>query len=165
METRKCSDSEVFVQRMVMPEDMDVYQFLYGGRLVEWIDNAASIVATKHCRKRTVTGSIDSLFFLLPIHLGDIVMMHGFINYTTKSTMEIEIDVIKEDSLTGTRKYATKAYLTYVAIDSDGRPTEIPQIAPQTDAEKKRYSDAEKRAAERKNRLEIIKQQLANAPI
>ncbi|MGC8609207.1 MAG: acyl-CoA thioesterase [Thermoplasmata archaeon] len=165
METRRCSDSEVIVQRMVMPEDMDVYQFLYGGRLVEWIDNGASIVATKHCRKRTVTGSIDSLFFLLPIHLGDIVILHGYINYTTKSTMEIEVDVIKEDGLTGTRKYATKAYLTYVAIDSDGRPTEIPQIVPETDEEKRRYADAEKRAADRKIRLEAIKKQLSDAPI
>ncbi|MCY0852080.1 MAG: acyl-CoA thioesterase [Thermoplasma acidophilum] len=162
METKKPSESETYVERMVLPEDMDIYEYLYGGRLMEWIDNCASIVATKHCRKRTVTGSIDSLFFLLPIHLGDMVILHGYINYTTKSTMEIEIDVIKEEGLTGIRRYATKAYLTYVAIDSDGRPTEIPQIVPETDEEKRRYQDAEKRAEERRKRLEAIKQQLAS---
>ncbi len=121
---------------------------------MEWVDNVASIVAMKHCRRRVVTGSIDSLFFLSPIHLGDIVLLQGRINHATHSTMEIEVDVFSEEGLTGTRNFTTKAFLTSVAVDQSGKPTEIPDLLLETDDDMKRFKEGETRSRER---LELLK--------
>ncbi|MEM0156072.1 MAG: acyl-CoA thioesterase [Thermoplasmataceae archaeon] len=151
MDSKKCEESFSTMERLVLPADTNIFNALYGGRLVEWIDNVASIVAIKHGRRRAVTGSIDSLYFLSPIHLADIVKMQGRVNYVTRTTMEIEVDVISQEGLTGAEHFATKAYLTYVAVDQDGRPTDIPGLIVETEDEKKRFEEAE---ARRKIRLE-----------
>ncbi len=156
----KVKDSEVEISRLVLPEDTNVVNALYGGRLVEWMDNIASITAYKHARKNIVTGSIDSLFFISPIKLGDIVTIRSFVTYTTKSTMEIEIDVFSENAITGDKKITTQAFFTYVAIDNDGRPVEIPQIEPENDDEIKRYKEGEQRSAERLKRLAETKERI-----
>lgn len=142
---------------MVLPEDTNVFNNLYGGRLVEWIDNVASIVAVRHSRRKTVTGSIDNLFFLSPIRLGDIVNLSGRINFVTKSTMEIEVKVYSEEGTTGIRRFTTTAFLTYVAIDDLGKPTLIPNLVLETDEEKKRFADGQKRNVSRKKNLDAIR--------
>ena len=124
---------------------------------MEWIDNVAGIVAAKHSRRRTVTGSIDSLFFLSPIRLGDIVRMEGSINYVTTSTMEIEVDVISQESLTGMKKFTTKAFLTYVAVDEDGKPTTVPRLKLSTERERERFNEGMKRSKIRMKRLHEVK--------
>ncbi len=149
------------LQRMVLPEDTNVFNNLYGGRLVEWIDNVASIVAVRHSRRKTVTGSIDNLFFLSPIRLGDIVSLSGRINYVTSSTMEIEVSVYSEEGTTGIRRFTTTAFLTYVAIDDLGHSTNVPQLLLETDDDRKRFSDGQKRSSIRKKNLEAIKKQVS----
>ena len=141
MEKKSWKESYSELQRIVLPGDTNVFDSLYGGRLVEWIDNVASIVAMKHSRKRTVTGSIDNLFFLSPIRMGYIVYMKGRINFTSRTTMEIEVDVESEEGITGTRRFTTKAYLTYVAIDADGRPIDCPGLLLETDDDKRRFEE------------------------
>lgn len=157
MEEKGWKESFSELQRMVLPEDTNVFNNLYGGRLVEWIDNIASIVAVRHSRRKTVTGSIDNLFFLTPIRLGDIVSLSGRINYVTKSTMEIEVNVYSEEGTTGIRKFTTTAFLTYVAIDELGKPTRVPAIKLETDEDKKRFNDGQERSLNRKKNLESIK--------
>lgn len=153
MNEKSPKESETEIQRLVLPADTNIFNALYGGRLMEWVDNVASIVAIKHCRRRVVTGSIDSLFFLSPIHLGDIVLLQGRINHTTKSTMEIEVDVYSEEGLTGTRNFTTKAFLTSVAVDQNGKPTQIPQLLLETAEDKRRFQEGERRS---KDRLELL---------
>lgn len=145
------------IERLVLPADTNIFNALYGGRLMEWVDNVASIVAIKHGRRRAVTGSIDSLFFLSPIQLGDIVRLKGRINHCTRSTMEIEVDVYSQEGLTGTTSFTTKAFLTCVAVDQNGRPTEIPQLLLETDEEKKRFEEGQERSKSRMALLEKIK--------
>ncbi len=151
---RNVSDSEVESQIVVLPGDTNMFGDLYGGRLVEWMDNIGSITAFKHARRKIVTGSIDNLFFLSPIKLGYIVHLHSMITFTTRSTMEIEIDVLSENVNTGDKNVTTRAYFTYVAVDENGHAAEIPQILPESDEEKKRYSEGESR---NKYRLEALK--------
>ena len=146
-------ESHTIMERLVLPPDTNVFNSLYGGRLMEWVDNVASIVAFKHCRLRTVTGSIDSIFFLAPIHLGYILKMEGRINYVTRTTMEIEVDVISQEPFTGKSRFATKAYLTYVAIDQDGRATSVPGLILEDEESKERFAQGEMRS---KRRLELL---------
>jgi acyl-CoA hydrolase len=163
MESKKWDESFSTMERLVLPGDTNIFNALYGGRLVEWIDNVASIVAIKHGRRRAVTGSIDSLYFLSPIHLADIVKMEGRINYVTRTTMEIEVDVKSQEGLTGTEHYATKAYLTYVAVDQDGRPTEIPGLIVETEDEKKRFVEGEARRKIRLDGLNRIRKEIGDS--
>jgi len=157
---KKVSESEVISEVIVLPGDTNMFSDLYGGRLVEWMDNIGSITAFKHSRKKVVTGSIDNLFFLSPIKLGYIVHLHSFVTYTTKSTMEIEIDVSSENVNTGSNNVTTRAYFTYVAIDENGHATEIPQIIPESDSEKQKFEEGKKRLALRMQALNNIKLEL-----
>jgi acyl-CoA hydrolase len=152
-------DSKTVTEKLVLPPDTNVFNSLYGGRLMEWIDNIASIVAFKHCRQRTVTGSIDSIFFLAPIHIGYIVKLEARINYVTNTTMEIEVDVLSQDPNTGKSRFATKAYLTYVGIDQDGRPSSIPGLLLEDESSKNRFKEAEGRSARRKDILSKVKEE------
>ncbi len=157
MDAKHWKESQTELQRLVLPPDTNIYNDLYGGRLVEWIDNVAAIVAAKHCRRRTVTGSIDRLFFLSPIHLGDIVSLYGRINYVTNKTMEIEVDVYSENAITGDRSFTTTCFLTYVAINQDGKAIEVPQLKLETDEERERFKQGEQRSQQRLKALEEVK--------
>ncbi|EQD40492.1 thioesterase superfamily protein [mine drainage metagenome] len=127
---------------------------------MEWIDNIASIVAIKHSRRRTVTGSIDSLFFLSSIRMGYIVYLTSRINFTTHSTMEIEVDVESEEGITGERRFTTKAYLTYVAIDEEGKPISVPELLLETDEDRKKFEEASVRSGARKVLLKKIRDEI-----
>lgn len=164
MEDKAPNSSNTEIERLVLPADTNIFNALYGGRLMEWVDNVASIVAIKHARRRTVTGSIDSLFFLSPIHLGDIVRMKGRINHVTRSTMEIEVDVFSQDGLTGTTSFTTKAFLTYVAVDQSGRPTDVPGLKLETEEEKQRFREGSERSKARLKLLEGIKKDAKKTP-
>lgn len=160
MEKKSWKESYTELQRLVLPPDTNIFNDLYGGRLVEWIDNVAGIVAAKHARKRNVTGSIDSLFFLSPINLGDIVHLTGRINYVHRSTMEIEVDVSSEEGLTGERSFTTTCFLTYVAITQDGRPTEVPGLILETEDDKFRFQQGEERREQRLKNLKAVKERM-----
>lgn len=160
MEKKSWKESYTELQRLVLPADTNIFNDLYGGRLVEWIDNVAAIVAAKHSRRRNVTGSIDSLFFLSPINLGDIVHLTGRVNYVHKSTMEIEVNVFSEEGLTGEKSFTTTCFLTYVAITQDGRSTEAPGLILETDDDVERSKQGEERRTTRLNKLKEIKSRI-----
>ena len=157
MNDKSWKESFTELQRLVLPPDTNIFNDLYGGRLVEWVDNVAAIVATKHSRRRNVTGSIDSMFFLSPINLGDIVHLAGRINYVHKSTMEIQVDVYSEEGLTGEKSFTTTCMLTYVAITQDGRPTEVPGLILETDDDRERFNQGEIRRGVRMKNLSDVK--------
>lgn len=155
-------DSYTKMEKLVLPADTNVFNSLYGGRLMEWVDNVGSIVAFKHCRTKTVTGSIDSLFFLAPIHLGYIVKMQGRLNYTTDRSMEIEVDVSAQDAFTGRERFTTKAYLTYVAIDDDGKSISVPQLLMDSDEVKERFKAGQERSIRRLDLLSSVRKEAQN---
>jgi len=113
------------------------------------IDIAASMSAVRHCRKPVVTASVDSLDFRYPIKVGHMILLKASVNFTHNTSMEIGVRVESEDPLSGDRFHTSSAYLTFVALDENGKPTEVPSIEPEGELEIKRYKAAEQRRAYR----------------
>jgi acyl-CoA hydrolase len=123
---------------------------MFGGIMMQWIDVCAGVSAMRHARGGVLTASIDRLDFLSPVKAGETVILQSKVNYTAKTSMEVGCRVETEDMRSGTRRYVTKAYLTFVAVDDNGRPRPIKQLELETEEDRRRHSDAEFR---RKARL------------
>jgi acyl-CoA hydrolase len=130
---------------------------MFGGIVMQWIDVCAGVSAMRHAGGGVVTASIDRLDFITSIHLGDIVILQSLVNYASRTSMEVGCRVEVEDPRTRRRRYTTKAYLTFVAVDGEGKPRPVPPIAPATPEEQRRYEQAAARRAERL-RLRLIPQ-------
>jgi len=142
---RPCSDSKVEMTEMVLPNDANRLGNLLGGRLMHMIDIAAAIAASRHTNRVCVTASVDELHFHHPIKIGEVVTLKASVNRAFHTSVEVGVRVSKEDLLTGESKHTNSAYLTFVAIDDDGRPVPVPRIRPSTGEEKRRYRDAARR--------------------
>jgi acyl-CoA hydrolase len=115
------------------------------------MDKAAAIAAIRHARLTVVTASIDRVDFREPVKVGDLVVMQASVNYVGRSSMEVGVRVEAEDLLTGNRRHTNSCYLTFVAIDQNGRPVEVPLLMPETPEQERRYEAAKER---RRRRLE-----------
>lgn len=149
-ETKKPSDSAVSTRYVVMPDQANPDGFAFGGIILSWIDMVASMAAQKHCRSSLVTAEIDSVSFIVPIEIGDHVILKASVNYTGKTSMEVGVKVLKENPITGIRKLATRAYLTFVALDENRKPKRVAEIIAETEEEIRRYNAAQERVAHRK---------------
>jgi acyl-CoA hydrolase len=145
--------SAVETRYLIMPHQANPQGTVFGGVIVAWIDMVAAMTAQRHCGKEVVTAGIDSLAFKEPIHIGDHVILKAAVNYVSRSSMEVGVRVTREDPYTGQQTTATTAYLTFVALDENKKPTPAPPIVPETDEEVRRYQDAELRVKARKERL------------
>lgn len=139
------SASAAEFNHLVLPPDTNALGTIFGGRIVEWIDIAAAIVASRHCRRTAVTASIDELHFLAPVKLGEIVILKASINFVHKSSMEIGVRVESENPKTGERKKTSTAFLTFVALDEAGKPTTVPELALETKEDQRRFAEGQKR--------------------
>jgi acyl-CoA hydrolase len=111
---------------------------LFGGVLMQWIDVCAGVAAMRHGGGAVVTASIDRLDFMVPVRLGDIVVLQAQVNYVRRTSMEVGCRVETEDPKTRNRRYTTKAYLTFVAIDESGKPRPVPALELADDDDKRR---------------------------
>ena len=145
MKAKTPAESRVERTELVMPGQTNAAGILFGGMGLAWMDVAAGVVALRHSGGPAVTASIDRVDFLEPIRLGDIVVMRAQINWSGRTSMEVGVRVETEDPTTGERRYTTKAYLTFVAVDEKGKPRPVPPVAPQTDEEKRRFEEAKAR--------------------
>lgn len=145
-------DSEVVMTEIVLPSHANAIGTIFGGQVVSWIDIAAAIAAGRHARKVVVTASIDAMTFLSGIKLGQIVHIRATVNRAFKTSMEVGVRVDAEDTLSGETVHTSSAYLTFVALNSHGKPVEIPPVIPQTPDEKRRYEQA---LARRKARIAL----------
>jgi acyl-CoA hydrolase len=142
-------DSQVEMTQLVLPNDTNQLGNLLGGRLMEWMDIAAAISAQRHSNRICVTAGVDDLVFHQPIRLGEVVTLKALVNRVFGTSMEVGVHVSAENQLTGERKVANTAYLTFVAVGDDRHPVRIPPIIPQTSDEKRRYREALKRRNQR----------------
>ncbi len=152
---KRVEDSKTIMTQTVFPNDVNNNGTLYGGRLMDWIDTIAGIVAKRHCRTGVVTASIDSLNFLNPIYQRDIVTLEAWINYVGRTSMEIEVRVTSENPVTGEVRKTCRAFLTYVAVDEHGQPIEVPRLELMTDEERQRSEMAKERREERLRSLKL----------
>ncbi len=141
--------SRVEMTEIVLPGDTNALGTIFGGKVMQWIDIAASVAAMRHSGGNVVTASIDALAFLTPIHLGEVVILKSQVNFAGKTSMEVGVRVEAEDPRTGAHRYTTKAYLTFVAIDGEGKPRAVPPLALDSDEDRRRHADAEARRAAR----------------
>lgn len=142
--------SRVEMTQIVMPTHTNgVGGVLFGGVVMQWIDVCAGVAAMRHAGGAVVTASIDRIDFLSPIRVGDIVILQSQVNFVHKTSMEVGCRVETEDPRTRARRYTTKAYLTFVAVDENGRPRPVPPLVLATDQERRRHAHAEQRRTRR----------------
>lgn len=151
------TDSFVVMTELVLPNDTNYLGNLLGGRLMHWIDIAAALSAMRHSGKVCVTASVDEINFNEPIKLGHVVHITAMLTRSFKTSMEIFVQVEREDPLHNTRTRTSEAYLTFVAIDQYGKPLPAPPVEPQSDEEKLRYEEAAMRREIRLRQREVMK--------
>lgn len=131
--------------QLVLPNDTNTLNNLMGGRLMHWMDIVSAIAAQKHANKIVVTASVDNISFKHPIQLGNVVTLHAKVTRAFNSSMEVRIDVEAEDIPSNTKTESNSAFFTFVAVDQFGRPTEIPEVEPETEEEKALFEGALRR--------------------
>lgn len=139
---------------LVLPGDANALGTIFGGKIMHWVDIAAAVAAMRHAGSSVVTASIDALHFLGPIRIGEVVVLQAQVNEAFHTSMEVGVRVEAEDPRVPGRRYTTKAYLTFVAINAAGQPIPVPPILPETDEDHRRQRDARaRRAARQQQRL------------
>lgn len=145
-------DTMAIKTALVFPQDTNMHGTMFGGKLMSYIDDIASISALRLCKTPVVTASIDSVDFIKPIREGDSVTLEAMVTWTGTSSMEVLVKVTTEELLTGEKSLAALSFLTFVALDHEGRPTPVPRVVPQSETEHWLYSSGEQRAKYRKKR-------------
>ena len=145
MTSKNPSESKAILTEIVLPNDTNNLNNLMGGRLLHWMDIAAAITAHRHCNRTCVTAAVNNVSFENPIPRGSIVTLEANISRAFSSSMEIFIDVSIEDKLSGNKTKCNEAIYTFVAVDSMGKPTKVPEVKPETELEQKRFDGALRR--------------------
>ena len=151
MNGRPVSESQHTTSELMMPQDANILGHVFGGAILALMDKCAAVAAFRHARSACVTASIDRVDFREPIHVGDLVVLRASVNFAGRTSLEVGVRVEAEDLVSGRRRHTNSCYLTFVAVDRNGRPMEVPQVIAETDEEKRRYAAAQ---ARRKRRLE-----------
>jgi acyl-CoA hydrolase len=156
MEGKPVRESASEYLELALPNDANGLGNVLGGKVMHLVDLAAAMAGMRHARKPIVTASVDSLHFLHPVHIGELIMLRSSVNRVFRSSMEIGVKVMTEKLLTGERLHTCSAYLTFVAVDQAGRAMAIPPAIPETEDEIRRYRQAGERREYRltmRNRL------------
>ena len=148
---KSVKDSYAEQVQILTQKDMNGYNRLFGGRLMEWIDIVASVVARRHSGRNVTTAVVDTLTFRAPAHLNDTVILCGRITYVGRTSMEVCVETYVEH-LDSSRTLINTAYVIIIAIDENEKPVEVPRLRLETEEEKAEWALAEKRAEIRKQR-------------
>ena len=142
MDEKRVRDSAVATSQVMMPQDANPSGNVHGGVIMKLIDTAAGVVARRHTRHNAVTASIDRLDFHHPVYVGDLLTLRASINPVGTTSIEIGVRAEAEDLLTGQIRHTASAYLTFVALGSDGRPIEVPRLMLEPEEEIRRNREA-----------------------
>ena len=146
---KRAVDSATEMVQVVLPNDANPLGFILGGTVMHLIDIAGAIACHRHTRTLLVTAAVDGLQFLHPIKVGDLIILKARVTAAWTTSLEVEVEVFSEETLSGIRRMTSRAYLTFVSIDRDGRRLPIPPLLLETAEEKEKAADAEQRRAER----------------
>ena len=130
---------------LALPNDANGLGNLLGGKVMHLVDLAGAMAAMRHARRPVVTASVDHMNFLIPIRIGQLVILRSSVNRVFRTSMEVGVKVFVEDLLSGETRHTSSAYLTFVALDPTGEPVEIPQVVPESEDEKRRHRQAAER--------------------
>jgi acyl-CoA hydrolase len=138
-------ESATEMTQVVLPNDANPLGFMLGGTVMHLIDIAGAMAAVRHTRSRLVTAAVDGLQFLHPIKVGDIIILSAHVTCAFAHSLEVQVDVFSEESLTGTRRMTSRAYLTFVAVDTEGHRLPVAPLILETDADRQRAEEARAR--------------------
>lgn len=161
---RPVRESQSQMAEVVLPNDANPLGNLLGGRLMHLIDIAGAMAAHRHAHSHVVTASMDHIDFLLPVHIGDLLILKSSVNRAFHSSMEVGVKCWVENYIAGTTRHVASAYLTFVAVDEHGQRHAVPQVIPESAEEKRRHEDAGRRRELRKQELERRKAALGQKP-
>lgn len=151
MKARKASETVAITTKIVLPNDTNTLGNLFGGQLLAWMDVIASVSAHRHCRRVVVTAAVNNVSFKEPILHSSIVTLEAKVSRAFSSSMEVIVDVYVEDPVSGKKKKSNEAIYTFVAVDQNGGPIQVPDLIPETPEEEARYE-----AALRRKQLSLI---------
>jgi acyl-CoA hydrolase len=147
---RTVSESQSEMTELILPNDTNTLGNLLGGRLMHYIDLVGAMAAYRHSRTHVVTASMDHLDFIAPVHVGDLLILKSMMNRAFTTSMEVGVKVWVENTIAGTHRHVASAYLTFVAVDSQGRSVPVSKLEAETEDEIRRYEDAGRRRESRK---------------
>jgi acyl-CoA hydrolase len=151
---RPVRGSQSEMAEIVLPNDANPLGALLGGRLMHWIDLAGAMAAHRHSRNYVVTASVDHIDFLIPVRVGDLVILRSSVNRAFHSSMEVGVKVYVENYIADSVRHVASAYLTFVAVDGAGKHLRVPAIIAESDEQRRRYEDAGRRREIRRAELE-----------
>jgi len=154
MKLKSPRESMVEMTELVLPNDTNLLGNLLGGRLMHLVDVAGAMAAQRHSNRIVVTAAIDSVEFKHPVKQGQIITLKSRVTWVGRTSMEVVVEVFSEDFMTGERKFTNKAYLTFVAVDSDSKPVEVCGLLLETEEDRKEYEAAAIRRCERLKKKE-----------
>lgn len=149
IEAKRIGDSRVAISQVMLPTDANPQGNVHGGVIMRLVDEAGAIAAVRHSRRNVVTVAVDSMTFLSPIYVGNLVTLTASLSYVGRTSMEVEVLVEAEDPMTGVKTHTNSAYVVYVALDESRRPCEVPRLLAETDEERERIARGRERQAER----------------
>ncbi len=152
MKAKDVSESRTVRAMLVLPQDSNALGTMFGGKVMNYIDDIASIAAFRHARQQVVTASTDSVDFLHPIKIGSMICMEALVTWTHRTSLEVYVNIISENLKTGERRTCASSFLTFVAIDENGKTQEVPAVIPGTDFEKELHASAPERFQRRMER-------------
>ena len=145
MKSKTAKETLSITTIIVLPNDTNTQGNLFGGQLLAWMDVISSVAAHRHCKRVVVTAAVNNVSFQKPIRHASIVTLEAKVSRAFSTSMEIIVDVFVEDQITGEREKCNEAIYTFVAVDQNGAPINVPELIPETDDEKKRFEGALRR--------------------
>ena len=161
LQPRRVSESQSEMTELVLPNDTNPLSHLLGGRLMHFIDLVAAMAAYRHARAHVVTASMEHIDFIAPVHVGDLVILKASVNRAFKTSMDVGVKAWVENAIAGSRHHIASAYLTFVAIDANGRRVAVPPLATKGAEEVRRFEDAGRRRERREQEKERKRQSKA----
>ena len=149
MQGRRPQESEAELAELMMPQHANLMGNVFGGVILSLVDRVAAVCAIRHAHRQCVTVSVDKVDFREAIHVGELITAYARVNFAGRTSMEVGVKIVAENVLTGEKRHTNSCYVTYVALDDQGRPTAVPPIVAETPEEKRRYERAAKRRAAR----------------
>ena len=143
------SASRITLSQLMHPEHANLLGNVHGGWIMKLVDEAGALACMRHAQRKAVTVAIDSMTFRQPIKIGDLVILHAEVTYTGRTSMEVTVEVLAENPITGEQTHTNNAYLVYVALDDDGRPTSVPSLQAETEEDKQKMMQAQERQGRR----------------
>jgi acyl-CoA hydrolase len=145
MKPKTAKETLAITTHVIIPNDTNTLGNLFGGQLLAWMDIIASVAAHRHSRRVVVTASVNNVSFKSPISHASLITLEAKVSRAFSSSMEVFVDVFVEDSVTGERRKSNEAIYTFVAVDQNGGPIQVPELIPETEEEKERFEGALRR--------------------